>query len=179
MSLGNELQVALPSNLTGTTSNTPGAYETTLAHSLDLPGTREVGLINITFSHTWLNLNNEIVVGISVAFSDDVIQKENENIIGEANSMDLVKALKNVGSLYRKQVIQRYRKTNGRKKIRYSKVRVDFKVRKTLGMNPNKYKLKKLLKKLQTEIRSVGLGLQDTIELYDNETDRVTITGNQ
>ena len=94
MSLGNEFQVALHSNVTGPKSNTPGAYETTLAHPHDLPGTWEVGLIDITFSHTWLNLNNEIVVGISAAFSDDDSQEENENIIGEANSMDLVKAIK-------------------------------------------------------------------------------------
>ena len=44
---------------------------------------------------------------------------------------------------------------------------------------PNKYKFKELLEKLQTEIRSVGLGLQNTRVLYDRETDRVTITGNQ
>ena len=71
MSLGNEFQVALPSNVTGFKSNTPGAYETTLAHPLDLPGIWEVGLIDITFPHTWLNLNNEIVVGISFAFTDE------------------------------------------------------------------------------------------------------------
>ena len=94
MSLGNEFQVALPSNVTGPKSNTPGAYETTLAHPHDLSGTWEMGLIDFTFPHTWRNLNNDIVVGISVAFSDDDIQEENENIIGEANSMDLIKALK-------------------------------------------------------------------------------------
>ena len=64
-------------------------------------------------------------------------------------------------------------------KNRYSKVKVDFKVRKTFGIIPNKYKLKELLEKLQTEIRSVGLGLQNTRVLYDRDTDRVTITGNQ
>ena len=94
MSLGNTFIVALPSNVTGPKSNTPVAYETTLAHPLDLPGTWEVVLIDITFPHTWLNLNNEIIVGISMAFSDYDIQEENENIIGEANSMDLVKAIK-------------------------------------------------------------------------------------
>ena len=48
MSLGNEFQVALPSNVRGPKFNTPGSYETTLAHPLDLPGTWEVGLIDIT-----------------------------------------------------------------------------------------------------------------------------------
>ena len=60
----------------------------------------------------------------------------------------------------------------------YSKVKVDFKVRKTFGIIPNKYKLKKLLDKLQTKIRSVRLGLQNTRVAYDKDTDRVTITGN-
>ena len=94
MSLGNTFIVALPSNVPGPKSNTPGAYETTLAYPLDLPGIWEVGLIDITYPHTWLNLNNEIVVGISAAFSEDEYREENENVIGELNSMDLVKALK-------------------------------------------------------------------------------------
>ena len=178
MSLGNEFQVALPSNVRGPKSNTTGSYETTLAHPLDLPGTWEVGLIDITFPHTWLNLNNEIVVGISVAFADHEVVDENEDIIGELNSMELVKALRNVGSYYRNQIINRVR-TNDRWISRHSKLRINFKVRKTFGIIPNKYKLKELLEKLQTEIRSVGLGLQNTRVLYDRDTDRVTITGNQ
>ena len=64
-------------------------------------------------------------------------------------------------------------------RVRYSKVRIDFKVRKTFGIIPHKFKLKELLEKLQTEIRSVGHGLQNTRVLYDKDTDRVTITGNQ
>ena len=136
MSLGNEFQVALPSNVTGPKSNTLGSYETTLAHPLDLPGTWEVGLIDITFPHTWLNLNNEIVVGISVAFADHDIEEENQDIIGEANSMELVQALRNVGSYYRNQLIDRVRENN-RWISRHSKVRINFKVRKTFGIIPN------------------------------------------
>ena len=92
MSLGNEFQVALPSNVTGQKSNTPGAYETTLAHPLDFSGTWKVRLIDITYFHTWFNLNNKIVVGISVEFN--ALEGLEYNIIGEANSMELVKALK-------------------------------------------------------------------------------------
>ena len=179
MSLGNTFIVALPSNVPGPKSNTPGAYETTLAYPLDLPGIWEVGLIDITYPHTWLNLNNEIVVGISVAFTEIEIDEENQDIIGDTNSMDLVKALKNVGSYYRSErPINRYRDIHGTFRANYSKIRVNFRVRKTFGIIPAKYKLKELLEKLQTEIRSVGHGLQNTRVLYDRDTDRVTITGN-
>ena len=100
MSLGNEFQVALPSNVIGSKTNTPGAYETTLAHPIDLPGTWEVGLIDITFPHTWLDLDSEVVVGISMAYLPQDDPEEKVNIIGDTNSIDLVKALKNVGSYY-------------------------------------------------------------------------------
>ena len=165
MSLGNEFQVAVPRNVNGPTSNTPDAYETTLAHPLDFPGTWEVGLIDITFPHTWLNLNNEIVVGISLAFLDDDIQEENENIIGEENSMDLVKALKNVGSFYRKQVIQRYRETDGRMKNRYFKVRVDFKVRKTFGIIQINISLKIYWRSYRLKYAALDLGYK-TLECF-------------
>ena len=56
MSLRDEFQVTLPSNVTGLAINTPGAYETTLAYPLELPGTWEVALIDITYPHTWLDL---------------------------------------------------------------------------------------------------------------------------
>ena len=104
--------------------------------------------------------------------------EENENVIGELNSLDLVKALRNIGSFYRKQVIGRDREVDGRYKTRYSKTRVNFKVRKTFGIIPNKYKLKELLDKLQTEISSVVSGLQNNRVLYDKDTNRVTITRN-
>ena len=72
--------------------------------------------------------------------------------------MGLVKALKNVGSYYRQQQpINRYLDDHGRLRARYSKVRVNFRVRKTFGIIPNKYKLKELLEKLQTEIRALDL----------------------
>ena len=113
-----------------------------------------------------------------MAFTDDNDQKENQNVISEANSMDLVKVLKNVGSFYRKQVVNRLRDHDGKIITRYSKVRVNFKVRITFGIIPNKYKLKELLEKLQIEIRSFGLELQSTKVVYNKDTDRVTITGN-
>ena len=97
MSLRDEFQVTLPSNVTGLDTNKPVAYETTLAYPLKLPGTWEVTLIDITYPHTWLDLDKECVIGISTMFNNPN-NPDNEDIIGEANSMELVKALKNLAS---------------------------------------------------------------------------------
>ena len=59
MSLGDQFQVTLPSNVKGNDKNRNGQYETTLFTPLDLPGDWEVALIDITYPHTWINLNKE------------------------------------------------------------------------------------------------------------------------
>ena len=68
MSLSDELQVSLPSNVPGNKSNVTGQYETTLARPLDLPGTWEVALIDITYPHSWVNIDKECVVVLSTVF---------------------------------------------------------------------------------------------------------------
>jgi hypothetical protein len=73
MSLGNEFQVCLPSNVFGNETNTPGKYETTLARPLDLGGSWECALIDITYPNSWinkLNIKNECIVLISGLFLD-------------------------------------------------------------------------------------------------------------
>ena len=86
----------MPSNVTGLNTNTPGAFETSLAYPLELPGTLEVFLIDITYPHTWLDLEKECMIGIFTVYNRN--DEDNEDIVGEANSMELVKALKNVKS---------------------------------------------------------------------------------
>ena len=94
MSLRDEFQFTLPSNVTCLATNTPGAYETTFAYQFELPGTWEMALIDITNPHIWLDLDKECVIGISTVYNwnDD----NNVDIVGEANSMELVKAVKGV-----------------------------------------------------------------------------------
>ena len=92
--------MVLPSKVIFPKTNTPGAYETMLAHPHEFSGTWEVGLIDITFPHTWLDLEKEVVVGISMAYLPQDDPEEKVNIIGDTNSMDLVKALRNIGSYY-------------------------------------------------------------------------------
>ena len=69
MSLRDEFQVTLPSNVTNLNTNRPGAYETTLAYTLELPGTWEVSLINNTYPHTWLVFVKKSVIGISTVYN--------------------------------------------------------------------------------------------------------------
>ena len=113
MSLRDEFQVTFPSNVIGLATNTAGAFETTIAFSLELPGTWEVALIDITNPHTWLNLEKECVIGISTVYNQN--DEDNVDIVGEAKIIELVKALKDVESYQEcKKKIKQYRNLAGR-----------------------------------------------------------------
>ena len=56
MSLSDEFQVLLPSNVKGNPRNKLNLYQTVLAKPLDLLGEWDVALINITHPHNWTNL---------------------------------------------------------------------------------------------------------------------------
>ena len=65
------------------------------------------------YQNTWLDLENECVIGISTVYNRN--DEDNVDIIAEANSMELVKALKDVES-YQETTneIQQYRNPAGR-----------------------------------------------------------------
>lgn len=178
MSLRDEFQVYLPSNVTGLDTNKPGAYETTLAYPLELPGNWEVALIDITYPHTWLDLEQECVIGISTVYNRN--DEDNVDIVGESNSMKLVKAMKDVESYQQgTNEYMQYRNPAGRWRVQNRQVTIDFKVKKTFGIIPKKYKLIEILDKLQSEIREIGSGLDQTRVTYDKESDRVVISDHQ
>ena len=97
MSLCDEFQVTVPSNVFGLNPNKIGAYETTFAYRLELPGTWNVSLIYITYPYTLLDLDKKCVIGISTVLNNPN-NSDNADIIGEANSMELVIALTNLAS---------------------------------------------------------------------------------
>ena len=82
--------------MTGLATNTRGAYETTLAYPLELEGTWEVVLINITYPHIYLDLEKQCMIGISTVYNRH--NKDNVDIIEDANDMELVNALIDVES---------------------------------------------------------------------------------
>ena len=118
------------------------------------------------------------MIGISTVYNRN--DEDNVDIIDEANSMELVKALKDVES-YQETTneIQQYRNFAGRWRYRNQQIAINFKVKKIFGIVPGKFKLKQILDKFQTEIRVVEAGLDQTTVTYDKESDRVVITGNQ
>ena len=172
MSLGDEFQIILPSNVSGPSTNKPGAYETTIAIPLELAGTWEVSLMDITYPHTWLDLEKECVIGLSSVYGSSEAE-EDVDIIGEANSIELVKALKDVESYQERQRDNNYSMRSAR---RFKEIDVKFRVKKTFGIVPGKYKLNEILNKLQTEIRSIGSGFVRAQVQYNKDTDRVSIT---
>ena len=52
-------------------------------------------------------------------------------------------------------------------------------MKRTFGIVPGKYKIIEIFDKLQSEIRSIGDGLDQTIVTYDKELNRVVIQQNQ
>jgi hypothetical protein len=173
MSQHDQFPVTLPSNVPGNVTNKPGAYETTLAVPLELPGTWEVSLIDITYPHTWLDLDAECVIGLSTTYPTG--PEENVDIIGEENSMELIKALKENVASYSIRSNQRFISSGGRyRNFRVSHVK--FRVERTFGIVPGKYKLKEVLDKLQREIRTIGTEFENAKVEYNKETDRVHIS---
>ena len=172
MSLGDEFQIILPSNVSGPSTNKPGAYETTIAIPLELSGTWEVSLMDITYPHTWLDLEKECVIGLSSVYGANELE-EDVDIIGEANSIELVKALKDVESYQERQRDNNYSMRSAR---RFKEIDVKFIVKKTFGIVPGNYKLTEILNKLQTEIRRIGAGFEGAQVNYNKDTDRVYVT---
>ena len=71
MSLGDQFLVKLPSNVKGNDKTRPGQYETTLTTPLNLPGEWDVILIDITYPHTWINLNKDYHLAVFTIFRAD------------------------------------------------------------------------------------------------------------
>ena len=127
MSLPDQFPVTSPSNVPGNPTNKPGAYETTIAVPLELPGTWEVSLMDITYPHTWLDLDTECVIGLSTTFPRG--HEEDVDIIGEENSIELIKALKDgVGSYLKRSNLRT--SSSGRNHPNFSTHRVLFRAKK-------------------------------------------------
>ena len=117
--------------MTGLDTKTPDAYETTLAYPLELPGHWDVALIDNTYPHTWLDLETECVIGISTVYNRN--DYNNVDIVGEANSIELVKALENEeSSQEHTNEIQQYGNPAGRWSYRNQQITINFNVRKPL-----------------------------------------------
>ena len=80
MSLGDQFQMTLPSNVKGHDKNTQEQYETTHATLLDLPGELKVALIDITYPHSWINLNKEYHLSVLTFFNDDEKEQKHHNM---------------------------------------------------------------------------------------------------
>ena len=88
-------------------------------------------MIDITYPHTRLDLENQCVIGIPTVY--DRNDEANVDIIGEANSMELVKALKNVESYQQStNYINQYRDPLKRWRYQNVIITVNFKVTKHL-----------------------------------------------
>ena len=89
MSLGDQFQVTLPSNVKVNEKNKAGQYEITLATPLDVSGDWEVALIDTTYPHIWINLNKEYHMAVKTFFNEDE-NNQKQNILGDAKPARLI-----------------------------------------------------------------------------------------
>ena len=64
MSLGDEFQVTLASNVKSNARNKPADFETALARPLDLPGEWEMALIDLSYPHNRMNLDKPLNIAV-------------------------------------------------------------------------------------------------------------------
>ena len=162
MSLGDQFQVTLPSNVKGNKKNTAAQYETTLATPLDLPGEWEVALIDITYPHTWINLNKEYHMAVLTTFNEfDSYQKQ--NIAGDAKTAGLILGMDNVENF----IVQ----NNMVEPVQVER----FYVKNIITIVPGQYDINSLVNFIQGEIQKVGFGLTLATMTYNKESNRVSI----
>ena len=64
---------------------------------MDLPGEWEVALINITYQHTWINLNKEYHLTVLTIFHEDE-EEQKQHILGDSTTNNLILGMDNVES---------------------------------------------------------------------------------
>ena len=79
MSLRDEFQVTLVSNVKSSARNKPADFETELARPLDLPGDWEVALIDITYPHNWAKFDKPVFFAILTDFTEDIADMKLDN----------------------------------------------------------------------------------------------------
>ena len=162
MSLGDQFQVTLPSNVKGNNKNKPGEYETTLATPLDLPGDWEVALIDITYPHTWINLNKEYHLAVLTIFNDSE-EDQKQHIGGDSKTSGLIRGMDNVESF----------------PLRTNRIEAQMEklyVKNIITIVPGQYDIQSLVNLIETEIQNVGYGLTSTTVEYSKERNRVSIS---
>jgi len=173
MSLSNEFQVCLPSNVIGNTENTPGKYETTLARPLELGGSWECALIDITYPHSWVNLHKDYVVVISAKYLSTE-EGRSTPLVGDAGNAQLIRSINELRECELVQV--------GRPRVRYGRptitrrVEVCYIPKTSFTVKVGQYDLKSVIELLQKHIRQVGSGCQNTVVSFDPDRNRVKIS---
>jgi hypothetical protein len=170
MSLSNEFQMCLPSNVFGNDKNTPGKYETTLARPLELGGSWECALIDITYPNSWFNIENDCIVIIS-GFYKDSEKALFPVYAGDNTDRLLVMGTNNFST----------DESSGRRAVITNppKDHESFCPRKSLKLVPAHYDVKETIALLQENIRTIGPDVAATIVTYDTERNRVKISGNK
>jgi hypothetical protein len=166
MSLADEFQVCLPSNVAGHPENRAGQYETTLACPLELDGSWEVGLIDISFPHTWINVHKEILVGVSVGWQEGQgTEADRQLVLSTSKNERLIAGLRGAGAVTYEGASN---PTN---------LKTEFYVKHTFVIEAGQYEIGGLVKFLQEQMRKAA-GVGDVTVRYDAESNRVRIADN-
>jgi len=162
MSLGNQFQLTLPSNVIGNEKNKAGMYETTLATPLDLYGEWEVAIIDMSYPHMWVNLQEEYSMSVLTYFNEDESSYK-VHVAGDEKTNNLISGMEDVESF-------NLRSNSGREEL------TKFYTRNTFTIVPGQYDINTLLHTIQYEINKVGFGLNWTRLEYNEERSRVRLS---
>ena len=148
MSLGDEFQVTLASNVKSNKRNKPASFETDLAKPLDMPGEWEVALIDLSYPHNWTNLDKPYEL---VVMTSPLVNAEEEPSDQDDNqlTLDISKDLK--GQL------------PGNIKGR------------TIDIPAGNYKVEDIVNQIKTQINKISQ-LKDNNITYNENTHKVTFT---
>ena len=94
MSLSDEFQVTLVSNVTCNPRNSPAQFETQLAKPLDLPGEWEVALIDMSYPHNWTNLDKSYYLMLLTPLAENEHLKPITIVDNEIQNIEIEKALR-------------------------------------------------------------------------------------
>lgn len=163
MSLGNQFQITLPSNVKGHKQNTTGQYETTLATPLDLPGEWEVALIDITYPHTWINLNKEYHLAVLTTFPDNEEQFRSHMHPQNKYDFAFIHGLEHIQSGTNSNLVEDGDVLN-------------YFLKHTIKIIPGQYDINSLMNTIGSEIRNVQHGLNWANVNFNQDRNRVNIS---
>lgn len=162
MSLRDQFQITLPSNVKGNVMNKPGLYETMLATPLELHGEWEVGIMDISYPHNWSNIERKYHMAVLTVFDGEDEEDQMYHVKANVETEALLDGIMNLESFA-------VTEHDSQSKI------MKFYARNVFSIIPGQYDTTSLCDQIETEIKRVRYGLNHVSVTYSKERGKVNI----